>query len=57
MELYQSGDLDITLIKARLTRSTDFIVKQDPYVRLVINGVAHKTETHKSGGCEPVWNF
>ena len=57
MEYYYKGYLDITIIKARLTRTTEFLLKQDPYVKLMINGTTFKSQTHKSGDVEPVWEY
>lgn len=49
------GTLFIRCINAKLTHDTETFGRMDPYVKVTINGVTHKTQTHNSGGKNPRW--
>ena len=49
--------ISIKFVSAKLTRDTDMVGKMDPFVVLEYKGNKYQSQTHKSGGKNPVWNF
>lgn len=59
VEFFPAGDLTVRCVAARQLRSVDAIGRQDPYVKLTLEGRATKsvmkTKTDTDGGREPEW--
>ncbi|KAF4135347.1 EF-hand domain pair [Phytophthora infestans] len=59
IEFFPAGILTVTCHAARQLRSVDAIGRQDPYVKLTLDGRAaqmvRKTKTDTDGGSEPEW--
>lgn len=50
------GLLHINIVQGRLTRDVESFGKQDPYVKIVYQGIKYKTRVHENGGKQPVWH-
>ncbi|KAG3019016.1 hypothetical protein JG687_00005391 [Phytophthora cactorum] len=59
IEFFPAGLLTVTCHAAKQLRSVDAIGRQDPYVKLILDGRAtqmvRKTKTDTEGGSEPEW--
>ncbi|KAL4138935.1 hypothetical protein PRIC2_002435 [Phytophthora ramorum] len=60
IEFFPAGVLTVTCHAAKQLRSVDAIGRQDPYVKLTLDGRAtqmvRKTKTDTDGGSEPEWS-
>jgi len=60
VQFYPAAKLSITCIKGRKLRDVDSVGRQDPYIKLTLEGVSIKsvmqTKTDTDGGTEPEWN-
>jgi Ca2+-dependent lipid-binding protein len=53
-EMY--GILEITVESALLIRDTEIIGKMDPYAKLIMGDVIHRTTVKNDAGKSPIWN-
>ncbi len=54
---FEHGDLELTVIEAKLTRDTELgFNKMDPFCRLEYREQSFKTKVMQGAGKNPVWN-
>lgn len=51
-----AGTLEILAVEGKGLKDKEIFSKQDPYLKLILDGAQVRTKTHHNGGKNPTWN-